>query len=863
MKVEPSNPVPAWLTREYLEAAFRRYKNDDALRITELDIKCDTSKGEHYLSVLTRIKIKFQLSNNITECGSYVVKACYDDDPLSTQIIKGYDVYNTEMVMYDKVLPKLLKILQEIDNCAKPFADTIHVDYAHSVIILEDLAVLNYCTANRIAYLNETEVELVLSSLAKMHAAAAVLNERTPGVLNKLNMGLHNRSTKGLAPYFEGFVEVCANFAGKCESLGPYYERKLLQLKPNVMEYCARVYEPPQSYFQTLTHGDLWTNNILLRYVDAEANKVEGNLKQLKNAVLIDFQFSSWSSPAVDLHYFFNTSLPNELRIDRQDELVRYYHTVLADTLSQLKYSALIPSLHDICVQMEAGRFYALTSTVVNQCVMINDKADDAEFRNLIGSDERASNFRASVYTNKTVQENIKCLLPYFDRKGLLDTPQSQSVQLCKAAFIFFVLIRMTKTTEPAAAWLTKQYFESILRKYKKDSNLTVTSIIDGSGTSKGDSYISIMTRVKVEYLSSNNKEPQYGFYIAKTSYEGDPVIEKIMKDFDVYHREMFMYDQVLPQMSQLLLEIGDDDKLFADIIHVDFERSAIILEDLSVSHFAIADRLAGMDEQQAKLALRKLAKFHATGAVMNERMPGVLTNLHGGFLRRSNHAFEPFFQGMTEVCADFAGGCKELGAYYKEKLLKLKPVIFEYAVRSFDHKEGHFLTLVHSDMWATNIMLSFETEGQKNGTRSVKDARLIDFQFSNWSSPAVDLHYLINTSFVRELRIQRQDELIQYYHGVLADTLRKFNYGGHVPTLHELSVQLEDRRFYAFTSSLVNHPLTISETTEDADLRSLTEISERSRNFYKNLYSNKRVQDIMKTLLPFFDRKGLLDRVD
>lgn len=443
----------------------------------------------------------------------------------------------------------------------------------------------------------------------------------------------------------------------------------------------------------------------------------------------------------------------------------------------------------------------------------------------------------------------------------------------------------MKETTESVLTWLTKEYFETILRECKKDKGLIVTNITDSSGTTKGDSFVSTLTRFKVEFLESNCKEPHQEFYIAKTSYEGDPVIARLMNKFDVYNREMIMYKQILPQMAALLLEIGDDDKLFADIVHVDFERSAIIFEDLSVSRFVVADRIGRLDESQARLTLRKLAKFHATAAVLNERMPDILTNLQGGFLRRTNRTFEPFYKGMLEVCANFAHNCAELGPYYKEKLLKLRHCVFEYAVRSFDPKDGHFFTLIHGDIWSTNIMLLFEKQDENNDTKHVKDARLIDFQFSNWSSPAVDLHYLINTSLKNQLRLHRQDELIQYYHEILTSTLHKLSYGGHIPSLHELCIQLEERRFYgmfitfvyssyindiykssyfaAFTSAIVNQPLQICENNADSDLNSLTEVNERSRNFYKVLYTNKKVQSIVKSLLPYFDRKGLLDVSD
>ncbi|XP_050341946.1 uncharacterized protein LOC126768097 [Bactrocera neohumeralis] len=854
--------APLWLTTEYVESFLRKYKKDEGLSITKLDIKPATKKGDNYASVMTRISVDFKLSTKETEHGLYIVKTSHESDPFTASIMSQYDIYNTEMLMYEKVLPKLTELLKEIGDTDKLFADTIYVDYKHSAIIFEDLAVLKFVIPDRLVGMDEAQTMLTLKKLAKMHATAAVLNEREPGILTKLQRGIFNRETSGFAPFFEGVLEACADFAGECASLGSYYKNKLHKLKSHVMEYGTRAFDPRQDDFLTLNHGDMWTNNVMLRYEYCDGSDERSTTgRVIKDILLIDFQFSAWTSPALDLHYFFQTSLPLEFKLHREDELVKYYHGFLSETLRLLHYKGHIPSLHEFTVQMESHRFYAVASSLTCQALLINDKTDEADFNIMMGTGERSHAFHRLLYTNKRIQDNAIALLPYFDRKGLLDVTKNSVV--LSSDRIEFDLIKMKETTESVLTWLTKEYFETILREYKKDKGLIVTNLSDSSGTSKGDSFISTLTRFKVEFLESNCKEPRQAFYIAKTNYEGDPVIARFMNDFDVYNREMLMYKQILPQMTALLVEIGDDEKLFADTIHVDFERSAIIFEDLSASDFIVGDRIAGLDESQARLILRKLAKFHATAAVLNERTPKILTNLQGGYLRRSNHAFEPFHEGMVEVCANFADNCEELGHYYKEKLLKLKPYIFEYSVRSFDPKEGHFLTLIHGDVWTTNIMFSFEEHGDNNRTKHVKDARLIDFQFSNWSSPAGDLHYLINTSFENQLRLHRQDELIQYYHEVLSSTLHKLTYGGHIPSLHELCIQLEDRRFYALTSTIVNQPLQISENSDDSDLNSLTEVNERSKNFYKRLYTNKKVQSIIKALLPYFDRKGLLDVSD
>ncbi|EDV91299.1 GH14835 [Drosophila grimshawi] len=395
------HPAPSWLTESYVESILRRYKQDVTLAVRDLDITPATSKGENYASVMTRIKVEY-----------VCVKTTYENDPFISNVLATYNTSITEMIMYDKILPELSRMLEDTDQSEKLFAKTLHVDDEHSAIIFEDLSVSNYVLGDRLTGFDLELTKLVLRKLAKMHATAAVYNELQPGFLTKLQHGIFNRHSRAFAPMFENLIGVAAQFAGQCPELGSVYEKKLKRLQKHVMEYTEMVYDPKPDEFNTLTHGDLWTNNIMLR-PKTDQNEVD--------LLLIDFQFSAWASPAVDFYYFFSTSLQSQVRIDHHDALIQFYHRVLVDTLHILNFKGYIPTLRQLVLQLERGKFMAVTALLTCQAIMVNDNTDDADFNALMVDNERGRNFRRRMYNNKRIQEHVKHWLPVFDRCGLLD----------------------------------------------------------------------------------------------------------------------------------------------------------------------------------------------------------------------------------------------------------------------------------------------------------------------------------------------------------------------------------------------------------------------------------------------------------
>lgn len=62
----------------------------------------------------------------------------------------------------------------------------------------------------------------------------------------------------------------------------------------------------------------------------------------------IDFQAPFWSSPSSDLLYFLVTSIADEIRVEKFDELIAFYHSELVSSLTTLKFDKYVPTLDEL-----------------------------------------------------------------------------------------------------------------------------------------------------------------------------------------------------------------------------------------------------------------------------------------------------------------------------------------------------------------------------------------------------------------------------------------------------------------------------------------------------------------------------------
>lgn len=348
--------LPSWLTKDYMQIRLKAFHKDPQLSVRKLWSNAATGKGENYVGVVTRIHAEFELTGGAVEQRTYLLKEGCPDDTPQASVFAEYGVYTREMDIYEFILPRMQQLLREVGIEDKLHAEAVCIDREHGIMLLEDLALLKYKNADRVKQLDLPHTQLTLQMLAKFHASSLILRQQHPELFAQgFNISFFSRGPKGYSKLFTTLFKGLMRYVKTQPKLSASYYDKLERLLANLMEYAARVFDVTDDDFQVLTHGDCWTTNIMFQY-DARGQPL--------TVLPIDFQFSTLTSPVVDLHYFFSTSLQEEVRA-RETELVQYYYYALKRALQQFKYEGKVPSLLQLQLQFERRRFLCKCSIAI------------------------------------------------------------------------------------------------------------------------------------------------------------------------------------------------------------------------------------------------------------------------------------------------------------------------------------------------------------------------------------------------------------------------------------------------------------------------------------------------------------------
>ncbi|XP_069701074.1 uncharacterized protein [Periplaneta americana] len=392
-------------------------------------------------------------------------------------------------------------------------------------------------------------------------------------------------------------------------------------------------------------------------------------------------------------------------------------------------------------------------------------------------------------------------------------------------------------TTE-TPLWMNKDLLGQWLSKVY--GHVTVTDCELKSSSFNTDNYLSDIRRIEVRTKEGNSYS-----LLAKCRID-DGAAVSAMRDSSIFAREELLYGTVLPKMHALLKEAMPEsfDHLAPICFHA--SNSLLLMEDMSASGFKMGDRKEGFDMERSSLVIRSLARFHAASVLAYESDPESVEMLKVSLYHEpeSQDKWPEFYAGLINTVAEEVACWPEEWQPFAEKLRRLAPQEWGKLQQAVQREVGDFNVLAHGDLWVNNILM----------TDDAKAVRFVDYQLAYWGSPAIDLHYFLNTSVNLHVRENHVDILVQEYHNILCDTLKALGYKKKLITLEELRRQLDSKIYFAVHAMFGPYAVIQSETSSGFNF---DESLETGKNPGPKMLSHN-YKEALKRVLPILERKGV-----
>lgn len=138
-----------------------------------------------------------------------------------------------------------------------------------------------------------------------------------------------------------------------------------------------------------------------------------------KSFLQVDFQLISYASPAMDLVYFFATSLMESVYHNHLDYLINVYHETLTNVMNRLNCRTKAPTMQELQVAIQKFKFYEMSMMFLVTPLAMAQKEDAQGIDEIMGKGEIVN--RASL-RNPGYKKIVINRIHLFEKIGLLDS---------------------------------------------------------------------------------------------------------------------------------------------------------------------------------------------------------------------------------------------------------------------------------------------------------------------------------------------------------------------------------------------------------------------------------------------------------
>ncbi|KDR21244.1 uncharacterized protein LOC110828251 [Zootermopsis nevadensis] len=290
--------------------------------------------------------------------------------------------------------------------------------------------------------------------------------------------------------------------------------------------------------------------------------------------------------------------------------------------------------------------------------------------------------------------------------------------------------------------------------------------------TQPGDNYNSTMLAVDVVF-QQHSKTPHTRSLVAKLLPPTKFLCEVINIDV-TFRKEVNAYALVFPEFYRLQRgrEIPESEildvfpKLYGARINRNGDRNEkadetaiLLLENLKISGYETGDRRNGLNLKHMELGVSQLARFHAVSVALKIQKPRLFKET----VLRACESFKIASQvdetGLPKWISSTMKYVKEI-PQCEPYLKKIESSLIQFVKKELSPKEP-FAAFIHNDLWVNNIMFQYK----KGETETPTGIKFVDFQLTQFSSPAKDLIFFIYSSATLDVIDSHYDDFVLLYH--------------------------------------------------------------------------------------------------
>ncbi|KAJ9590257.1 hypothetical protein L9F63_016620 [Diploptera punctata] len=175
-------------------------------------------------------------------------------------------------------------------------------------------------------------------------------------------------------------------------------------------------------------------------------------------------------------------------------------------------------------------------------------------------------------------------------------------------------------------SWIDIEFLENALRSNGKNPDIKVISFDIERAASAGDHYGSEMYRANLK-TSENGKTGETSVIIKLELQHGE--LSKALQKSNMFTQEVNAFAEIHSLLSGVLNDVTPNFQPFAaKCIYLQREPvQTIVMEDLRMQGFTLANVSLGLDMDHCQLVLRKVAQYNAASVVSQEKNPKCFHN--------------------------------------------------------------------------------------------------------------------------------------------------------------------------------------------------------------------------------------------